>query len=64
MATGKKGISGGDTREEERVFWGGGVGGEEMGGIPGMEGPVPALSILDLDGCSWCSVVLCAVKMV
>lgn len=40
------------------------LGVRKWGGIPGMEGPVPALSILDRDGCSWCSVVLCAVKMV
>lgn len=59
--TGKKWMAETETREErwERQHWAWG-----NGGISGMEGPVPALSVLELDCCSCCCVVLCTVKMV
>lgn len=65
MVTGKKGMLEADTREEKWIFLGGSVGGYiANGGIPGTEGPVPALLVLELGCCSWCSAVLWAVKTV
>lgn len=64
VVTGKKGMLEADTRDEKWVFLGGSVGGEEMGEYQEREGPVPALSVRELDCCSRCSAVLCAPKMV